>query len=266
MKAAVLGHPIAHSLSPVLHQAGYAALGLEHEYSAIDVQENEFVEFLDTCDSSWMGLSLTMPLKEVVLTVTDSIDPEAQLAHSANTLLFSNGLHVTNTDIYGIVEAFREIEINDTDTMAIIGSGATARSAVVAASKLGVDELHIIARNPVSSRLCWEIAQDLGITSRVISPTEADFNWAQATINTTPASALDGLVPSISAVSGPLLDVVYSPWPSQLAIRWQELGGAICPGYIMLLHQAAAQFSLMTQQVAPLEAMRDALKVALASR
>ncbi len=266
MKAAVLGHPITHSLSPTLHNAGYAALGLEHDYVAIDIQEHEFMDFLGTLDSQWMGLSLTMPLKEIVLSATDQISDEARLAQSANTLIIGQQLVATNTDIQGIVQAFAEVDVVHVDTMAIIGSGATARSAVVAAGHLGVDELSIIARNQNSAKQCWQIAQDLGITARVMAPDDADFSWAQATVNTTPAFAMDTYANSIPEVAGPLLDVVYSPWPTALARRWDELGGRICPGYLMLLHQAAAQFALMTEKEAPLEAMRTALLAALPSK
>ena len=263
MKAAVLGHPIAHSLSPTIHQAAYTALNLPHTYTAQDIEVTQFQDFLSSCDSSWMGLSLTMPLKEIVMTVADHFSADARLAECANTLIFQDGLHAHNTDVYGITQAFSEIGVTSAESMAIIGSGATARSAVLAARDMGVDEIVIIARNRTAAGQCLDLAVGLGITPAVVAPPDADFDWAHVTVNTTPAHAMDDIAHTISAVSGPLLDVVYSPWPTQLASHWEKAGGVTCAGHIMLLHQAAAQFTLMTGVDAPVEAMRSALMTAL---
>lgn len=263
MKAAVLGHPVTHSLSPILHNAAYAALGLEHTYEAIELQQAELESFVQSLDKSWMGLSLTMPLKEIPFAFVDLISPTARLTKSINTLLLSGEIRADNTDVFGIQAAVLETITSDISTVAIIGSGATARSSVVAAFNLGAKSVKMISRNEVSTKECANIATELGITFETYSLDATDWQTSDLVINTTPAGAADGLCDAIREAHGLLLDVVYSPWPTRLAHTWQELGAITCSGHLMLLHQAGQQVQLMTGEVAPIEAMRAALENAL---
>lgn len=261
MRAAVLGHPVAHSLSPVLHRAAYVALGLEHTYEAIDVTQDEFISFMESLDTSWLGLSLTMPLKEVAFTVANEVSEVAKLAGSINTLTFEDGIRATNTDVVGLERAILEVTNDTQGKFTIIGSGATARSAIVAAAALNATEIEIVARNPESSRQCVDLARRLGITNAVVEFSEAQLQDSVVTINTTPVGVADNI--TVHEPQGLLLDVVYHPWPTVLALRWTEAGGLTCSGHNMLLHQAAEQVHLMTGLKPPVEVMRTALENAL---
>jgi shikimate dehydrogenase len=266
MRAAVCGHPISHSLSPVLHRAAYAALGLEHTYEAIDITENALKDFVSTCDESWMGLSLTMPLKEVAFSVATAVSIRAKLTGAINTLIFNDGIRADNTDIYGIEQAVRESTDVIDGPFTIIGSGATARSAVVAARNLGATSISVVARNAETASECATLGRELGITSTHTQLENAQWQESTVTINTTPAGVADELVSAGTPTGGLLLDVIYSPWPTQLANAWGTGGGSTCAGHVMLLHQAGEQVRLMTGQDAPIEAMRIALTQALTSR
>ena len=260
MKAAVLGKPINHSLSPLIHRAGYAAQGLAHEYQAIEVSEDNLAEFVATCDADWMGLSLTMPLKVAAFQIVEMVTPIARLAGSINTIVFGEAISGHNTDVYGIVQACRESHIpNHSNQAIIIGSGATARSALVAASELGITRVQLIARNMDAILRCNEISDELGISFAAVTPDSANWQESDLVINTTPAGVADDLAEQISQTSGVLLDVVYHPWPTKIASAWLATGGQVCPGYLMLLHQAVAQYELFTGQVAPVVQMREAL-------
>lgn len=263
MKAAVLGKPISHSLSPVLHNAGYLAQNLNHQYERHEVGEFELSNFIQTLDSGWMGLSLTMPLKVAAFAIADSVTPLVEISGSINTLVLGEQIVGYNTDIYGIVQACNESGVSSPQTCTIIGSGATARSAIVAAREMGVTSVELIARNSAAILQCDQIASELGIT--FIAPPINESKWQESdlVINTTPSDVADKLLPDTSSVAGLLLDVIYHPWPTQIAERWIEAGGAICPGYLMLLHQAVAQYELFTGVDAPVEVMRSALMDAL---
>ena len=266
MKAGVLGSPIQHSLSPILHNAGYQALQLDHHYEAIDTDESSFADVFKTFDEHWMGVSLTMPLKVVAQKVADHVAPLAQLTGSINTLVFTKSVVAYNTDVYGIIQACQESELQGAKTCTIIGSGATARSAIAAAFELGVSHVELIARNSGAIAQCDAIATELGISFR--SPAINESNWLDSdlVINTTPAGVADEFTSAITHATGLLLDVVYHPWPTSLARAWEERGGRSCPGYLMLLHQASAQFELFTGQPAPIEEMREAMMIELSKR
>jgi shikimate dehydrogenase len=266
MRAAVCGHPISHSLSPVLHRAAYAALGLEHTYEAIDLTEDGLEDFVSTCADSWMGLSLTMPLKEVAFSVATAVSIRAKLTGAINTLIFDDGIRADNTDIYGIEQAVRESTNEIGGPFIIIGSGATARSAVVAAQQLGATSITVVARNAGTASECVNLGRELEITSTHNQLESAQWQASTVTINTTPAGVADELISVGTPTGGLLLDVIYSPWPTQLANAWRTGGGSTCAGHVMLLHQAGEQVRLMTGEDAPIEAMRTALSQALTSR
>ena len=264
MKAAVLGKPISHSLSPILHNAGYRAQGLTHSYERYEIDENGLPEFLSSLSSEWMGLSLTMPLKVAAFGVTDVLTPLVEISGSINTLVFGEQIVGYNTDVYGIVQACTESGLSNAGNCTIIGSGATARSAIVAARELGVNHIELLARNSEAIAQCDAIAHELGITFIAPEIGESQWHTSDLVINTTPANVADQLLPEATTVLGLLLDVIYNPWPTQIASRWLDAGGAICPGYLMLLHQAVAQYELFTGVDAPVDEMRSALMDALA--
>ena len=264
MRAAVLGSPIGHSLSPALHRAAYAALGLDWRYDAVEVTEDGLAGFLDGLGPEWAGLSLTMPLKQAVLPLLDARTELVARTGSANTVVLRDGRREGhNTDVHGLVAALREAGVGQVDRAAVIGAGATAASALAAVHELGAHDVRVLARSPERARALEPVAAALGIRLRYaeLHPLELEDRWPQLVVSTVPAGALDELAAQ-SDPGGqvpPLLDVVYAPWPTPLAAAYSRAGGVVVPGTAMLLHQAAAQVELMTGQTPPLEAMRGVL-------
>ncbi|UFS60283.1 shikimate dehydrogenase [Subtercola endophyticus] len=249
-RLAVLGSPIAHSKSPQLHLAAYQALGLDWEYTRADVAPGELSDFVLGLDESWRGLSLTMPLKEEVLSLIDSADVQSLLTGAANTVLFGrsgDALSVQgfNTDVGGIVDALAGTGISRSSEVLILGAGATARSSVVAAAELGAEHVTIAARSPQKAEQITAVATNAGVAVSVVWLADvlgAEVD-APVTISTLPGGALTaadiaGFAPTPGAA---LLDVAYDPWPSPLAEAWQSRGGVAVSGLWMLAHQALAQ-------------------------
>jgi shikimate dehydrogenase len=259
MRAAVLGSPIAHSLSPVLHRAAYAELGLDWEYSAIECSEAEFPEWFAALDEGWAGLSLTMPLKQVVIPLLDRVTPLAASAGAVNTVTFADDARVgDNTDVHGIVEALHEGGADRPKRALVLGAGATARSAVVALGRLGVAELAVLSRSRDRAADVLALAADTGLSARWEPLDTFGRSDADAVVCTLPGGAADALADDLPSPPGMLLDVAYHPWPTRLARAWRDAGGVAVGGFSMLLHQAARQVTLMTGLDAPLEAMRAA--------
>lgn len=262
-RAAVLGSPIAHSLSPVLHRAAYAALGLDWRYDAIEVTTAELPSFVGSCAwPEWVGLSLTMPLKTDVLPLLDEVSDTASIVRAANTVVFTeHGRAGHNTDVAGMERALQEAHGAGLAPRrgAIIGSGATARSALAALSRLGAGEAVVIARNSDSARGVGDLGRDLGVRVSLSpwdSPEPID---ADAVIATVPPGAADALALRVPAGPGVLLDVAYGSGPTALATAWSRAGGPVADGLDLLLWQAVDQVRLMTGQDAPVAAMRAAL-------
>lgn len=266
MKAAVLGKPISHSLSPIIHNAAYQLLDLPHVYEAIELDEESFIDFMANLKDDWLGFSLTMPLKEVAFDVTTEVSTVAKLTNSINTLICQPLLRADNTDVFGISQALRFGGCNSPKTATIIGAGATARSAIVALEGLGIEVIQIFARNLEKSARCIDLGNQLGIT--VDSTTEFSNNLVNVdvVINTTPKGVADEYSNRIESPTGCLLDVIYDPWPTKLAKVWLESGLTVIPGYQMLLHQAIRQIELMTGLSPDVENLQTALAAEIAKR
>ena len=289
--AAVLGHPVAHSLSPVLHTAAYTALGLDDwAYGRYDVDAEGLAGFLTGLDAAgpdtvWVGLSLTMPLKRAVLDLADHVEPLAQAVGAANTLLLGPaGRTATNTDVHGIVAALGEARVTSATTGAVIGGGATAASALAALGELGVGSPVVLVRSVPRAGYLLPLGRRMGldVCLRRLSTAPAVLAGCDVVVSTVPAGtddleqALGCLTPGSatssevtcgerSEVAGVLLDVRYDRRPSPLSVAWRHAGGRTVGGERMLLHQAAEQVRLMTGHPAPLAAMDDALAAALAA-
>ena len=263
MRAAVLGSPIGHSLSPVLHRAAYDALGLAWTYDAIEVRPDELPAFLASLDECWAGLSLTMPLKQTVLPLLDTVSELVVGTGAANTVLCREGaLRGENTDVDGIVEALREAGVAAVSRSVVLGGGATAASALAALQRLGDAAPTVLVRSAARAGPLLAAASRLGVQP-VLGPLEPLSLTApvDVVISTAPAGALDAFAGQL-VLSGQLpvlLDVVYAPWPTALGSVYAGAGGTVVAGAVMLLHQAAAQVALMTGRPAPLEIMRAAL-------
>lgn len=269
LNAAVLGSPIAHSLSPVLHRAGYAACGLSGwQYGAHEVAADELVAFLSRLDESWRGLSLTMPLKEVAFQVATQVSGTARAARSINTLVrrADGGWNAHNTDVIGIERALGAGVRAPSAT--VLGAGATARSAVVALCRLGLEHLRVAARRPEQAAELAAFAQGLPARAPDVDVVPLQ-EWATApvsvVVSSLPPAASRAVAAQIRPGGGVLLDVVYANWPTPLARAAQDHGFRVVSGLDMLVHQGAAQFEMFTGvRPAPVDAMFAAGHAALA--
>jgi shikimate dehydrogenase len=267
-KAAVLGKPITHSLSPVIHNAGYEALGLDFSYTAIECDAPELAGVVKELGEEWAGLSLTMPLKEVALTVADSASETATAIGAANTLVHKagGGWHAENTDVSGMVLALREAGVGSPRSMAILGAGGTARAALGAAARLGTKRVVLFARRREVMDELEPVAQALRLSLSYLGWDGADrCAMHDVVISTVPKGVADGLSP-MWRPGTVLFDVVYDPWPTPLAEGAQAKGCRIVSGLDLLLAQALGQFELFTGERPPVEAMREALFAAAARR
>jgi shikimate dehydrogenase len=270
MRAAVLGSPIAHSLSPVLHRAAYQALGLAGwSYHAIECDEAGLPGLLAACGPEWAGLSLTMPLKRAVLPLLDQADPLAVAVGGANTVVFaSRRRHGHNTDIPGLVAALTEAGIADPGRVLILGAGATACSALAALRELGAGEITVAVRDRARAGSLLAAAGKLAVPVSLTPLDRAADLRPELLISTLPSGAADAVAGSWAAgrpVPPRVLDVVYHPWPTPLAAAAGAAGSVVVSGYALLLHQAAGQVELMTGRPAPAGAMRAAGLAALAT-
>lgn len=277
-RAAVLGHPVAHSLSPVLHRTAYRVLGLEDwSYDLRDVDEPELADFLSSRGPEWVGLSLTMPLKQAALRCVDVVEPLADAVGAVNTVLFQPGglLVGANTDVYGLVQALREATPRPASgghsRGVIVGGGATAASAVAALGELGIHRPAVLVRSIGRAGTVLRAAATMGVEPELVAlgtdRAAGLLRDAEIVISTVPGGGSAALAPLVADLSldaaQVLIDVVYEGWPTPLPAQWLASGGSVSPGYLMLLHQACEQVRLFTGRPAPLEAMRTALLAAV---
>lgn len=280
----MLGHPISHSLSPVLHRAAYAELGLNWTYDAHDVTEDTLGDFVASLGPEWAGLSLTMPLKVAAMPLVDFVEPMAKLVGAINTVVIqpvADGRQVVgaNTDVHGIVAALAEGGVTEAHAGVVLGGGATATAAVAALGRIGVTRPVVVIRSRARAGNLLRAATKMGVEPRLVPFDQAAryLGQAQAVVSTIPAHAGAELTndtefaalwseqaPSLGA-DGPavLLDAVYSPIDTPLGLAWERAGGTFVRGTRMLLHQAGEQVRLMTGREAPLDAMSQALASAL---
>ncbi|WP_018570208.1 shikimate dehydrogenase [Streptomyces sp. PsTaAH-124] len=270
-RAAVLGSPIAHSLSPVLHRAAYAELGLtDWSYDRFETDEAALPGFLEGLGPEWAGLSLTMPLKRAVIPLLDEISDTAASVEAVNTVVLTEAGRRTgdNTDIPGMVAALREHGIEQVDSAAVLGAGATASSALAALARVCTGEVVAYVRSGARAAEMRGWGERLGVEVRTEDWSRAgQALTAPLVIATTPAGTTDALAAAVPERPAALFDVLYDPWPTPLAARWSMAGGAVVSGLDLLVHQAVLQVEQMTGRApAPLEAMRRAGEKALADR
>lgn len=271
-RLAVLGSPISHSKSPALHRAAYRRLELDWSYEAVEVDGSTLPGFLDGLDSSWRGLSLTMPLKQDVLPLADELDRVGHLTGAVNTLLRADdGRRLGfNTDVGGIVRAVREAGCPGVDRGVLIGAGATAASALVALHELGAQHVTVFARTPARAAALTELGAQLGVDV-LVEPLDAlgRASGADLVVSTVPGGTELPHGASVALrTQAWLFDVAYDPWPSTLATTWLDAGGEVIHGLGMLLHQALLQVRIfvagdpaipLPDEAGVLAVMRDAV-------
>ncbi|MHA7144916.1 shikimate dehydrogenase [Arthrobacter sp. TmT3-37] len=255
LRAAVIGSPIGHSKSPLLHAAAYRALGIDCSYTAVEVAEADLTDFVAGVRRSdgWRGLSVTMPLKGGMARLVDHTTDPASVLGVVNTVVVEGHgadrvLTGHNTDVAGVANALAAAGVRRPERAAVLGGGGTAAAAVAGLARLGATEVTVLVRRPEAATGLATIGTALGIGVTVEPWGGAGRALAESdvVISTLPPRAADALCPLRDGfrTDGTLLDVAYDPWPSALAADWQRAGGTIVPGLDMLLHQAVEQVRL----------------------
>lgn len=258
IRAAVLGSPISHSLSPTLHNRAYEVLGIPGKYDAIEISEVEFPQFFAEATAldakvNWRGFSLTMPLKEIVTDALTQVEPLAKRIASANTILIDRNSHEVNvkilsTDVLGFSAIFDRLTINQDSSVAIIGGGGTARAALAALDGL-VSNIRVYQRSEKRNELVKNAASlstvnfhDFNMLNDISS-----YSLIISTLPSTAAKVVVAEIPTKLRENQVFLDVAYSPFPSAPSIAWQKAGGVVIDGVELLIRQALEQIRLMTR-------------------
>ena len=273
MKCGIVGDPIGHSLSPVLHRAAYDALGLDWSYEAVQVPPGGLPAFLDGLDSSWRGLSLTMPLKREAVPLLTSADEWVRLTGAANTLVLDRdgSRHGLNTDVPGARAAVAEAGVGTLERAVVLGVGATAASVVFALAELGLEHVTLLAREPARAGETLRVfAQHLRGTSFEVSLLAEAAEHSQSAdiaVSTVPASAQRPELVAALAEVPVIFDAVYDPWPTPLAASAVATGRTLVTGLDLLVGQAVGQVRAMTGNPdVPVDAMRAAAEKELELR
>lgn len=260
-KAAVLGSPVDHSLSPVLHTAGYAAAGLEGwEYERIECDAEQLPGIVGGAGEDYRGFSVTMPGKFAALQFADTVTERAQAIGSANTLVREGATwRADNTDCEGIAGALDELVGLHAPIghALVIGGGGTARPALWSLAERGVEKVTVLNRSDRSAELLPLLG---GVEAEFIDfdrDLEPLAMSVDVIVSTVPSAALSGREKELG--HAPLLDVIYNPWPTPLATRAASNGHLTVGGLVMLACQSYSQFEQFTGVQAPREHMRDAL-------
>jgi shikimate dehydrogenase len=265
MRAAVLGRPVSHSLSPLLHRAAYTALGLDDwTYDALDVGAEDLHDLLAGLGDEWRGFSVTMPCKQAAVDVADVVEPLPRLLHAANTLVRTDsGWRAENTDVTGVGMALQLAGVERVTHAAIIGAGGTAAAAAVALSSLGAQHVDLVVRNADRAADLARVFQVLGVSTRVTPLADAELD-APLVVSTVPVDAQPDVLALPWRGDQTVLDVLYAPWPTPLAQRVTDVSGTVVGGLDVLFWQATVQVELFTGRPAPIAAMRAALDAAVA--
>lgn len=257
--AGVVGNPAAHSLSPAIHRAGYAAVGLDWDYEAFTVTPADLEGFVrERCaDPAWAGLSVTAPHKEAILAFGEPDEP-TRLLGAGNTLVFDGGAaRIYNTDVPGFVRAWRAHRLAAPSSVAIVGNGATARSIMLAVAGLGAHDVTLVVRDPARATTAAALGRDLGLAVGVQLLGDG-IEQVDLVANTIPAAATAPHAEGLAAAAGAVFDVVYDPWPTPLGQAAQLRGIPGLNGLDLLAGQAVDQFFLLTGSEVSYELCRSA--------
>ncbi len=273
---AVLGHPVGHTLSPPMHNAAIAAMGLNARYVAFDVTPDSLPKVLRACQSMGIGgLNLTIPLKEIAFREVDALAPSAAPLGSVNTIEFCEDgtLRGHSTDGDGFLDAIKE----DFDctvsgkSVCVLGPGGAGRAIAIACARAGARDVRIAGRRSEQVAQVAEDARAAGCpqVEELAAPMEnwADLcNGADILVQCTPVGMRDGDGPVVpaSAISPNqiLAELIYRPKRTPTMQAAQQAGARNSNGLSMLLHQGARSLAIWTGQRVPTPIMRDALQQA----
>jgi shikimate dehydrogenase len=274
-RCAVLGDPIEHSLSPVLHRAAYDELGLDWSYDAVRVSAGGLAAYVDGLGAEWRGLSLTMPLKREAVPLLTSQDEWTRVSGAANTLLLdeSGGRHGLNTDVPGAEAALAGATTAHLRHAVVLGGGATAASVLLALAERGLERATLVVREPTRAGETVEVVgrhprpPELSVVAiDALEPTGVDPT-VDVLVSTVPATAQSPALLRAAAEVPVVFDVVYDPWPTPLAEQALATGQTLVGGLDLLLWQAVDQVRAMTGRFdVPVAAMRRAGEAGLAER
>lgn len=271
--AGVIGHPVRHSLSPALHNAGFASSGADWVYAAFEVAPGEARSALDAMLALGIGgLSVTMPHKDAVAGLVDELEPAAAALRSANTVtLTADGRLVgASTDGEGFVGSLAAdgIEVAGA-SVAVLGAGGAARSVIDAVARAGAATVVVLNRTSQRAEQAVALAPNVARVG-----TEADLAGVHIVVNATsigmgapPEATAE--VPFDPAVLGPehlVVDIVYHPLRTPLLVAAEARGARCIDGLGMLVHQAVGQQVRWTGLVPDAAAMRAAAERELAAR
>jgi len=265
--AAVIGSPVRHSRSPAIHNAAFAAAGLDWVYLAFEVTKEVAVTAVRGAAALGVrGLSVTMPLKEAVIGAVDELSATAAALGAVNTLTMAGGrIRGDNTDGAGLVRALGAAGAAATGrTVAVLGAGGAARAAALALAGAGASAVIVVNRDPGRAEVAASLA---GVVGRVGRP--RDVGLADLVVHATPVGMAGGMAEGQLPIGADQLhsgqtvvDLVYHPLRTPLLAAATAAGATTLDGLGMLVHQAALQFEAWTGVKAPVEAMDRAAREA----
>jgi shikimate dehydrogenase len=258
-RCAVLGSPIGHSLSPVMHRAAYAELGLDWTFEAVELQEDQLSAFVDGLDDGWRGLSVTAPLKRAAARLAATVDDEVARLGVANTVLLGpDGRSAHNTDVPGAVAALAERGVKDVELVRILGGGATAASFASIAQRMGAERVELFVREPARAADAARVAESLGLGVEVRTIDKPILDVADLLVSTVPSDVIGSRSHELVESARAVFDVVYDPWPSRLVEVAVSAERPAVSGLDLLAHQAVLQVELMTGRTVDVAMLRDA--------
>lgn len=279
-RAGVIGHPLGHSISPVLFEAAFRAAGVDATYEAWDTPPEALRGRIDALrGDEFFGANVTVPYKEEVVPMLDALDEVAARVGAVNTIVQDAGaLRGHNTDVYGFRRALEETGFDLRGKRAVVlGTGGAARAVAAVLVDLGMQTIFVSSRN-------WRRADALVSALRPATRSGTQITWshwedgafiramaaADLVVNATPVgtarSELEGQVPTDTTLirEGALaFDLVYNPPETPFLAGARRQGARTAGGLSMLVHQAAEAFRLWTGREAPVDVMLTAAREAL---
>lgn len=262
---AVIGYPIAHSLSPAMHQAGYEAVGYAADYQKFQVYPEELEKAVQGLKAlGFKGWNVTVPHKEAIIPFLDELTVEAQRAGAVNTVKVNQGRLIGhNTDGSGFVRSLQEhMDLDSSKTIVLLGAGGAAKGIAMALAPFQV-ELLILNRTPErAAELARKIKEYGGLATQEAWVTGDWLTQADCVIQTTSIGlkkeeyplSLQGIRPGT-----PVIDIIFNPWETPFLRSAKALGCKIVNGIDMLLYQGVNAWEFWHEDKAPVEAMRGAL-------
>ncbi len=264
---AVIGDPVGHSVSPVMHNAGYATLNLPYVYTAFSVKPALLGEALQSMKALGIrSFSVTLPHKQTVLPFLDVVDPIAKKIGAVNTIINEDGrLTGYNTDWEGAMRMLEEQTPLKGKKVVVLGAGGAARGVVYGLVQRNARDIVVVNRTIERAK---ELAEDFSVRFDDMQTigdhlSNADILFNTTTIGMTPHADESPVKKADLRPQLLVADAVFNPWKTKLLREAEEVGCHVALGYRMLLWQGVVQFELATGEKAPVAAMDAAVMEAL---